>query len=853
MSDDQEFEQMKEQLRALVGSMGRFTNAVDGASKAAGRSRKADEQQLKDEMKRGKSYRDRLNDSETSARNAGDAMSVMAGRTDVAADRMQEFARKIPGGAALVMIAAWGKNTVDTWRQLNDVGQSFNGSIFSLAKSATEAGLPLGEFAESIRKNSKTVAVYGSKSVMGLMKSVRQQTEANGLYGYTMDGLNQVTGEYLENQRLYGNKSAATNKKSIASSIEFAKQVTAVAGATGKSREEIIAATTGAMRDVAMITRMIGMSSINVQSFSDSTMKAATILGGMPGMAGETFATFLTQSVGYGTALFGDATSTFIDGGLGQMVGSMDSLANTITNGGGDIESATWTYLEDFKSQVKANRQSLQVQAMSGNESSKRILQMYSEVENITQAQYEAKKKEAAETASLTALIASGGNILKRLLTGLVTGMFGKLADIEGSMTKLVDSDAFKKMEARFTEWGSTIGTMLSKIDEDDVTAFANGIEHAANAIFGLVGILAKVGRFLTQIVSVFQNVLGGTAGTVVGIGAIIAIPAMIKGLGGFLMRMVTGSRRGAMNVMADRVYVNGGGMMGGGRGGRMGARAAARGGRFGSRYGTGSTASRMAARAAQRSSRGIAGGLMRGAGVAAGGGALMHGTALARATGNGGRAAGGLFGRMGGRALGKLGGKEVGKVAAKGLGKSLLKKIPGISILAGLGFGAQRALGGDFLGAGGELLSGVLGTVPGLGTAASLGIDGMLAARDMGAMGGVGGASGRGGVATPRRRGPNWGMLGLGAVGAAGAGGLAGMALSGGLGRRNNDEQIQAIEARMNESRSAQTDARAAIQDRQAAEMKALYEAGVALNRDILNNIKRLVQIESQGLASQL
>ena len=85
-----------------------------------------------------------------------------------------------------------------------------------------------------------------------------------------------------------------------------------------------------------------------------------------------------------------------------------------------------------------------------------------------------------------------------------------------------------------------------------------------------------------------------------------------------------------------------------------------------------------------------------------------------------------------------KAAGKGVAKVGAKAVGKSLLKKIPGVSILAGGAFAAQRAMQGDWIGAGGELLSGIAGTVPGVGTAASVGIDAALAARDMGALGGT-------------------------------------------------------------------------------------------------------------------
>ncbi len=75
---------------------------------------------------------------------------------------------------------------------------------------------------------------------------------------------------------------------------------------------------------------------------------------------------------------------------------------------------------------------------------------------------------------------------------------------------------------------------------------------------------------------------------------------------------------------------------------------------------------------------------------------------------------------------------KAVTNTAVKAVGKSVLKKIPLISIGAGLIFGAQRAMAGDFAGAAGEVASGVCGTFPGVGTAASVAIDAGLAGRDI-------------------------------------------------------------------------------------------------------------------------
>jgi hypothetical protein len=83
-----------------------------------------------------------------------------------------------------------------------------------------------------------------------------------------------------------------------------------------------------------------------------------------------------------------------------------------------------------------------------------------------------------------------------------------------------------------------------------------------------------------------------------------------------------------------------------------------------------------------------------------------------------------------------KAGGKGLAKMGGKFLGKSLLKKIPIVGALAGIGFGLSRLAEGDVLGAAGEVASGLAGTIPGVGTAASIGIDTALAARDMNQMG---------------------------------------------------------------------------------------------------------------------
>ena len=75
---------------------------------------------------------------------------------------------------------------------------------------------------------------------------------------------------------------------------------------------------------------------------------------------------------------------------------------------------------------------------------------------------------------------------------------------------------------------------------------------------------------------------------------------------------------------------------------------------------------------------------------------------------------------------------KTVAKTGMKTVGKSLLKKIPGIGLIAGLAFAAEKVMKGDFAGAGLEVASGAASLIPGAGTALSVAIDAGIAARDI-------------------------------------------------------------------------------------------------------------------------
>ena len=78
---------------------------------------------------------------------------------------------------------------------------------------------------------------------------------------------------------------------------------------------------------------------------------------------------------------------------------------------------------------------------------------------------------------------------------------------------------------------------------------------------------------------------------------------------------------------------------------------------------------------------------------------------------------------------MGKIGTK---KLLAKGGAKVASKKIPVLGAIAGGIFAIERAMKGDYEGAGLEIMSGLAGSLPGIGSAASFGIDAYIIRRDV-------------------------------------------------------------------------------------------------------------------------
>lgn len=757
----EQFERYMEELRANSGAMGKLSKSLSEAHRQEEKARQAQKQSMrKDEHARS---RDKLAEQ---IDKTAQGFQNLQGDTDDLRNSFRNFARMFIGGALLTQMIDGAESLVRTYKDVAESGQTFNGSVFGVARAAAEAGMPLKEFAATLKKNSKVMATYGQKPVMEMAKQVRQNTERFGMYGYTIDGLNDVTMEYMATQRLFGNRNVVQNERTVASAQKLAHQIGALAKTTGESREHILKMTMDAMRDVALTSRFIGNQHSMMQGFSDAAQQSIAIMASLPGEAGAILSKFVSQTVGWGNSLFAQGSELFINAGMGQILGVMDQLQREILKGGDGVEGATWQAIEAFKQNVVQQQDSLRVLAMSGNKEAETILGIYAELQNVTKEKYDAAQADLNNTKNLSAFMLSFSNIMQRLLNSFLGPIFGGMEKMDEKMAALVNSPSFIALEQNIAHLGGQLGAFFQNMKPEDMKDFADGVKGLVTGMFTILTWMGKLASGFMSVVNSVNESKGAFAALVAGLGMIIGGKLLIKAIGAgvsILFTELIGSKVRTMRVTAGRVIMEGGSFGGtGGRGGRnpngRGDPNVGKGGRQ-RRPGVQRRANRMAfSRAVGRVGKiggmGLIGGLLMDtaageiadhieqrnqkspavdAAADAADSAKMaakEASAASKAGTKAAEASGKAAGRLG--AFGEFFGRKTAKTGAKAAGKSLLKKIPVIGLGAGALFAAQRMMSGDRTGAGMELASGAASMIPGIGTAASLAMDAAIMARDV-------------------------------------------------------------------------------------------------------------------------
>lgn len=562
---------------------------------------------------------------------------------------LEQFASRATKVGGLIFVfnelIRWGSAATETYRQLSDIGQRFGGSMVEMQRQAAAAGMPLRDFGNLIEKNSGAVArMGGPQGLLAMQKSVRLAAEASGMYGMSVEQLNEYTGQYLDTYRMVGDIQSKNYARSAKAVNELALNVSAVSEITGKSRRAILEDAKAALSNPLFSAALYQNTANGLKGANDEIVNAVHLLAGQFGETGRILAGGLSETVGkFGQAQFTELGKTFIKAGQGQFSALFEDASRRLQAGENaaevtaDLTSKVKRMLDD--PMVVENLRMLSLGSGESAQAAQQLLKMRQDLTAMSAAEVKAAKDRAKRATMETTLFNSFKSVWDRLTGTFLEGFLRPFSAM------LNDPAAVEKWKKTFevlagengvvTQLGQQFGEFVNRVfTPGNITSMVHGLNTFLSVMTVVGQIIFGFGKIVFGLLNGFNDIMrkipgmsNDMAGFATGLAAIATFFAAKK-LPGLIMKFLTGGRPGIMQVRANIVNVNGGGGglddaldggVGDGGGGKKGRR---KGMRLGTR-------ARAAGRAVSRSGIGRAAGaagnfLKGGAGVS-----LLKGGAL--------------------------------------------------------------------------------------------------------------------------------------------------------------------------------------------------------------------------------
>lgn len=508
---------------------------------------------------------------ERSAEDLGNSLAIFAKSADDAANDLRYLLRNVLGGVAIAALIGYFQGLTRQYTSLMDSGARFSDGLLGMSRAAARSGQSLEEFAAFVQQNSQAAALIGGAESLGIFAAqVRKESERFGMFGYSLDGLNEVTSEYLNTLRLTTDLSKINRDETSRSIRSLARDATALSGLFGKNRKEIIQDAEEAQRNELYVSRLMLETTNNQIRIKDTMGKAITALAGLPGLAGKILPNMLAETAGVGTAVFSDGGKMFIEAGMGAIIPQLEDLAGRMKDATPEQAiDLTGEFYNSLRREVEANMESLRVQALAGNTNARQVLKMYQESKDYDAANLKRQREMAEQTDRLTRNVLSFSNIWGRL-SGDIRERIINFAErfINGFMSgvdKFSKSDNIDKITASFNKimnvlakWfgvelssnmGENVGTLVYAMFEKIVgyiERFAGYIEKF-NSVGSFLGSLdtttwVALGAAFTTLTGL-TPALAGFAGALVALLASSGVKALMQGAGSLLSDGMAGSR----------------------------------------------------------------------------------------------------------------------------------------------------------------------------------------------------------------------------------------------------------------------------------------------------------------------
>lgn len=517
-------------MQGMTGTLGRVTNSLNADRENA---RKTLRQQMGDAAR---------NSAERSRRFEGTVMKTeqnlanLTGSIQQTTTHIRRLIGGVFGGAILGVVLERGTAMARTFSDLNEVGQNFGGSMLKMHKAAADAGLPLTDFADLIKKNGEAISKMGTEDFARFALSVRKSTANQGMYGYTIEQLNSQVGEYAKTAAMYGTANTLSTRNSTASMVDLAANTSTLSAVTKKSREEISQLANEAMRGALAIGGMLKMDAANREATHKTLANVTSVFAAQQGEAGRILSKFAADTFGSGFSALTEGGKMLYEKGMGDLASDMDVLAQKIRNGTATQEDA-FRYNNKFMDSIDRNAQMLTMLASTGDSTAAQLLEARSHMKQYTAKEIEQAKKDVTQRASITRLFQSFEHRIALILTSLQSGFYKGIEPFLERIGKMVEHTNFDFLQKKGEEFGIWFGRLIERVFNQ---SNMNQLDHVIDGLISFGKTTISVLGKLTE----WAAIVAPVAGTLLNL--------MLKGA------TLMGSVTGAIGSVADTIFGTG-------------------------------------------------------------------------------------------------------------------------------------------------------------------------------------------------------------------------------------------------------------------------------------------------------
>lgn len=456
----QDIQAMIDKLDALPGNLAKALGQAQAKTtkpsptSTAGKQDKADKESLK--------LSDRLNKSHDKYEKTISKMDRHFGAIDREVGKLtghlSDLGKLFSAAGVVGMMSKNIGQTIDRYRELNKVGQTFQGSLLDMQIAAAEARVPLEEFTKMVTQSSTVIAAIGVKSFTQLGVTLRQNLRQFGELGMTTSELNDFVGEYMKTQEAYGNLTKFSSESAGRAMKSLAIETQKVSELTGKNKDQLQKTAMEALRDNSLRSKMFLMTADASERLQGSLNKATVYLAGLPGDAGDLMSKMLAQSVGRGSAMLTDSMQGFVNAGMFGVTDLVDNLRKKIETGTVSDEDMD-RFRDNFVKMGKQNMTSLKYLADFGNDpDAKKAIEMITSMANLDQK----KLKELKEQQTATKFFLNLQSNIQMVSGFLRERFFKGLKGASEVFESWMQTPAFEKLKTKVGEIAERFGKWLA-------------------------------------------------------------------------------------------------------------------------------------------------------------------------------------------------------------------------------------------------------------------------------------------------------------------------------------------------------------------------------------------------------